>query len=198
MTVKQGLAPTALFLFDVSMIQFISLVRAIRGILALLCMASLSACAIVEPPQEESTLMRVGWIEKVVVMPGDMVLHAKLDTGADHPSLHATDIKKFRKNGSQWVRFTIENRRGRTKTLELPVERMARIKRVKGRTQERFVVRMQLCLGTSNIETEVNLVDRSNFSYPLLVGRGYLAGNAILDPSASYTVQPSCDTDGEE
>jgi hypothetical protein len=60
------------------------------------------------------------------------------------------------------------------------------------------VVKMQLCLGTSKLETDVNLVDRSNFSYPLLVGRGYLAGTAVLDPSVSYTVPPSCESKGSE
>jgi hypothetical protein len=38
----------------------------------------------------------------------------------------------------------------------------------------------------------VSLVDRKNFDYQMLLGRVYLAGNAIVDPSVTYTTDPAC------
>ena len=140
------------------------------------------------PPEKQS----VGWIETVSIAPGDVVFHAKLDTGADNGSIHAFDITPFKKDGKDWVRFSIQNRHGERQTLEREIIRIARIKRVMGSSQERYVVRLAICLGNTKLETEVNLVDRSNFSYPVLIGRSFLAGNVTLDPSKSYTVQPNC------
>ena len=140
-----------------------------------------------DPKQE------VGWIEKVRLTDGgNLLLHAKLDTGADYGSLHATGIEKFRRKNKDWVRFTIEDRRGNKQTLEREITRIAKIKRKLGGPQDRYVVRLVVCLGGTELETEVNLVDRSNFSYPMLVGRSFLQGNVVLDPSKSYTAEPSC------
>ena len=44
-----------------------------------------------------------GWIEKVKIHPGKILLHAKLDSGADHSSLSAMNIKEFKKKGKNWV-----------------------------------------------------------------------------------------------
>lgn len=135
----------------------------------------------------------VGWIEKVRVFPANMVLHAKLDTGADHGSLHATNIKKFFRDNKPWVRFTVVDRHGQEKTMVRRVVRIARIKRKLGKPQERYVVRLVVCLSGTRLETDVNLVDRSNFSYPMLIGRSFLEGNFVLDPSKSYLSEPECD-----
>lgn len=134
----------------------------------------------------------VGWIEKVEIAGAGIILHAKLDTGADHSSLHAKSIEQFEKKKQTWVRFEVRNRYGETKVIEARTHRWAKIKRIMGKSQERIVVRLGLCLGHQFMEVDVNLVDRSNLSFPMLVGRGFLAGNVIVDSSKSYTSEPSC------
>jgi hypothetical protein len=47
-------------------------------------------------------------------------------------------------------------------------------------------------LGDFYREAEVNLVDRSGFNYQMLIGRSFLAGNLIVDPSIKYTTKPIC------
>lgn len=139
----------------------------------------------------------LGWIENVAIYPGNFVLNAKLDSGADHCSLHAMNIEPFKKGGKDWVRFDIENRQGEKLTLERETHRIAKIKRLLGKPQERYVVRLGLCVGSDYTEVDVNLVDRSNFSYPVLIGRNFLAGAAMIDTSATYTQEPSCVVDDD-
>ena len=133
-----------------------------------------------------------GWIEKVKIRPGNILLHAKLDSGADHSSLSAMNISEFKRKGKNWVRFDLRSRTGEIHTIELKTHRKARIKRIEGNTQERPVVRMGLCLGDKYLNVDVNLADRSNFAFPLLIGRNFLAPNVLLDTSKTYTAEPNC------
>ena len=133
-----------------------------------------------------------GWIEKVKIKPGNILLHAKLDSGADHSSLSAMNISEFKKKGKNWVRFDLRSRTGEIHTIELKTHRKARIKRIAGNTHERPVVRMGLCLGDKYLNVDVNLADRSNFAFPLLIGRNFLPPNVLLDTSKTYTTEPDC------
>jgi hypothetical protein len=139
--------------------------------------------------QEKEVL---GWQEKVRIYPGDLVLHAKLDSGADFSSLDAADIAQFEKNGDKWVRFTVANRYGKETKVERPVRRTALIKRQEGKTQKRSVILLGLCVGTSYMEEEVNLISRTKFSNQILIGRSFLAGKVIVDPAMTYTTEPNC------
>lgn len=134
----------------------------------------------------------IGWIEKVRIYPGAPLIHAKLDTGAKHCSLNAPNITEFQRNGETWVRFGITNKSGEKVTLERKVHRIASIKRHGAMIQRRFAVRLGICLGTLYKEVEVNLVDRSDFLYPLLIGRNFMSDDLIVDPSTKFTTQPSC------
>ena len=134
----------------------------------------------------------VGWLEKIHIYPGNLVIHAKLDTGAKNSSLNVSHLTVFQCNGEQWVRFNVASRYGKTVTIERKVERTAKIKRHGAKPQIRFAVLLGICLGNVYKEVEVNLVDRSGFIYQMLIGRSFLAGNFIVDPAAKYTSKPNC------
>lgn len=140
---------------------------------------------------------RVGWVEKVRIYPANLVLQAKLDTGADSSSLDAASVVEFERKGREWVRFTVANRYGQSAVIEKEVRRTVLIKRHKGQHQRRKVVRMGICLGETYLETDVNLVDRRHFEYQMLLGRTFLAGNAVIDPAVTYTSEPRCKTIGQ-
>ncbi len=139
--------------------------------------------------QEKQT---VGWIEKVHIVPGAMTLDAKLDTGADVSSINAIDISQFERDGQKWVKFTVVDKKGNKVTLERKLKGVAEIKRRQGPPQKRFVVSLGLCIGNHYADTDVNLVDRSHFKYALLIGRSFMAGRLLPDPSVEYTTEPSC------
>ena len=134
----------------------------------------------------------VGWLEKVCVYPGNLIINAKLDTGARNSSLNASHITKFVRNGKQWVRFNVTNRYGTTVTIEKKIHRIVKIKNYDGTPQSRLAILLDISLGSFHKEAEVNLADRSYFNYQMLIGRSFLAGNLIVDPSVKYTTKPIC------
>jgi hypothetical protein len=52
---------------------------------------------------------------------------------------------------------------------------------------------MRLCVAGQWIEEEVNLADRDDFNYPVLIGRNLLQkGGLVVDSSKTFTADPSC------
>jgi hypothetical protein len=145
-----------------------------------------------EQPGKPTEFVEYGWIEEVAVINDGITLYAKLDTGADNCSLDASNIEIYTKNKEERVAFTVRTRSGEEHRFDMPVRRQAKIKRVKGKTQVRPVVRLFLCLGEQYMNVDVNLVDRSNFAYPLLIGRSFLSGHAMVNPAKSFTADPQC------
>jgi hypothetical protein len=128
----------------------------------------------------------VGWVEKVRIYPDNLLVDARIDTGADTSSLHCDCITSFDRNGEKWVSFVVETSDGRPVLMEQKVVRMAKIKRHFGEVQERMVVKLGVCLGKTYKEAEVTVVDRSGLTYPMLVGRDFLEGGFLVDPSVSH------------
>lgn len=141
---------------------------------------------------------RIYGVAEEVVLPalGESPVRAKLDTGAETSSLGAEQIELFQKDGAEWVRFTPQIEGGTV--LELPVARHSRIKRRAdgtGNTEsiKRPVVELELCLGEKRRQVEVNLADRSRFSFPLLIGTSALIEfEALIDPSQKYLAKTGC------
>ena len=133
-----------------------------------------------------------GWVEQARLEPSGIELKAKLDTGAKTSSVTASEMEFFTRNGTEYVRFKVENRVGETVDLELPVVRRVSIKRHFGESQQRPVVKLTICIGSVRKEAEVNLVDRTGFNYALLIGRTYLAGDFLVDPGETRRLKPHC------
>ncbi|MGI6681476.1 MAG: ATP-dependent zinc protease [Bdellovibrionota bacterium] len=140
----------------------------------------------------------LGLIEKALILPENLVVDAKLDTGADSCSLHADDIKEFEKEGKKFVKFTIVDRYGKKRTVIKEIVRHVRIKRLNNKSQIRKMINIGLCLGDVYKIAEVSLVDRGAFNYEMLIGRRYLSGDFIVDPAITYTVDPNCNIEKEE
>lgn len=134
-----------------------------------------------------------GWIERVRLGEEGIVLSAKLDTGADNSSLHATDVRWFTRDGGHWVAFEVAGEDGRKVRFERKVTRITEIKRRGGmKPIERPTVLMGVCLGSVYRIAEVNLADRSRFKQPFLVGRSFLANQFVVDSARTNTVEPDC------
>lgn len=137
-----------------------------------------------------------GWVEHVSVEGKTTKVKAKLDSGAMTSSVHATDIEQFKKNGKRWVRFTLsyksEDGENKTTTLEKPKERGVKIKDHDEDYERRSVVKLKVCFDGRIHETEFTLADRSNFIYPVLLGRRFLRGIAVIDPDETFLAQSTC------
>jgi hypothetical protein len=135
----------------------------------------------------------VGWIERIRLGEEGVLLSAKLDTGADNSSLHASDVRSFTRDGSHWVAFEVTGEDGRKVHFERKVTRITEIKRHRGeKPLERPTVLMGVCLGRVYRVTEVNLADRTRFKQPFLVGRKFLEKHFAVDSARTYTVEPDC------
>lgn len=147
-----------------------------------------------------------GWVERVDMHPQGVSVKAKLDSGARTSSLDARNIRVVRQSGNRYVRFDfIDPDTEEVHQMKLPRVRGVRIVRHSGNHQRRHVVELDICLGDHRQSIEVSLIDRSNFNYPLLLGRSALEDIALIDSGATFTRSPSCpleeepeDQDGEE
>lgn len=137
-----------------------------------------------------------GWVEQVLIGELRLAMDAKLDTGADTSSLHAEWIRRTRdKDGDRWVEFlVVDPDSGRRVRFKKHLVRTSYIKEHSGSKQRRPVVLIDVCLGTHERRIEVNLVDRSSFDYPMLLGRNALEGLALVDSAERHTVEPACPT----
>jgi hypothetical protein len=142
-------------------------------------------------PAETKQVM--GWLERARLLPENLLVRAKLDTGADNSSLSASNVEQFDRNGETWVRFSVTGPSGESTTFERQVIRTAKIKRHGEARQERPVVRMAICVGSAYREAEVNLVDRTGFKCQLLVGRSFMSGEMVVDPALEYATEPECE-----
>lgn len=136
----------------------------------------------------------IGNFEKVAIMPTSISFKAKIDTGAKNSSMHATDIEYFFLNKKEHIRFKTQNLQNETRSIELPVERIAKIKRHGGSSQKRPVVLLGICLGSVYKRIEVTLTDRSKFKARFLIGVSFIEDSFVVDVSQNYTQKPSCNS----
>ncbi|WP_341706044.1 ATP-dependent zinc protease [Halopseudomonas sp.] len=152
--------------------------------------ASFSPLTLADSPRN------LGWIEQGVIEPADMTVKFKLDTGALTSSMHAEDIERFERDGQQWVRFRValEDLKSRdqiSEVFERPLERDLRV-RGAGGSEDRPVVRMEVCIAGERLNEEFSLRDRSNMHYPVLLGRRTLDRLGNVDSSRTFTAEPNC------
>lgn len=159
--------------------------------LFLICFLSFAATA-----QAQEKVV-IGRVERAILQDYGIKMKARIDSGAGLTSVHAKIIEvkksKSRKKAERIV-FELFDKKGKAYRDEKEVIEWVHIKR-KGSTGfiKRPMVRMDICLGGKQIETRVNLADRSDFIYPLLIGRNTLkAGDFLIDPAQTHMEHPDC------
>ena len=139
-------------------------------------------------------LMVAGYLEQVQIAGTDLVFKARLDSGATLSSLNALALERFELDGEPWVRFDVVDPEQEDERIsfEYPVKRDIRIVQHSGDHQRRPVIELTLCIGGHHRLAEVSLVDRSQFTYQLLVGRNHLRDAVLIDPGRRYLLSPHC------
>ncbi len=156
---------------------------------------SLSEEMRVEKPHRIHQPEVIGWVERVKVMPpgGDLLeLEAKLAPSSSLSSLHAEDIEHFTKNKKDFVRFRVEDRKGKMVAIELPLSTSKKTKSSTGAKLTRDVVKLPVCVAGKKLEVELLLSDRSELEQELRLGRNELAGNFIVDPARTHMNSMEC------
>ncbi|MEZ8493122.1 ATP-dependent zinc protease [Vibrio splendidus] len=108
--------------------------------------------------------------------------------------LNNSDVDYDDWNGSTFakyeavVSFKVQNpRTGDMVLIEAPLERVSMIRsRTSSTPLLRPTVKMSLTIADQELKTDVNLTDRSHFSAPVLIGKTFLADNALVFAGYDY------------
>lgn len=138
-------------------------------------------------PEYNSKYQRLGQIEYVDVMPYKFRQKARIDTGAETSSIDAQDIVDFERDGKPWVKFVVKDRTtGEAVEMRAPVLRTVLVKQRGVDNVRRPVISLTLAIGSMKDDVEVTLADREEFEYPILIGRNFLQGRALVDVSRKF------------
>ena len=138
-------------------------------------------------------LLILGWVENVYLPDPGLELKAKMDSGAETSSLDARIVKNFRQYGKRWVRFAITDpATGEEYVMVRERVRTIGVVQHEGNNQVRPTVMIEVCIADRVLDVEVSLIDRSEFSYRLLLGRRALKSVALVDPGNTYLTRPQC------
>jgi hypothetical protein len=158
--------------------------------LAVLADAAGGVCDDASPPAAARTV--AGWVETGWIGEPAIAVRMKLDTGARTSSINAPRFVEYDKDGTRYVRFSLVLEDGRSVDIDRPVERMATIRRAGTDTQARPVIRLKLCVAGFAGEADFTLADRADMTYPVLVGRAFLAGRLVVDPGRTLLAPGFC------
>ncbi len=130
--------------------------------------------------------MVVGWRE-LVSLPelGLAGIPAKIDTGARTSSLHAHVLDDFQRDGERFVRFAVDWGGVRHHCEAVHVD-LRGITSSNGESQERFVIKTPLSIGSLIFRAEISLADRSQMQFPMLIGRTALRRRMMVDSGHSW------------
>ena len=139
------------------------------------------------PPNPVEDKMLLGAVEKVRLEPPGVIYSARIDTGAEGSSIHATNIIRFERDGEKWVRFELDFDEEDPVVMERKVERRVLVRQASVDEVERRVkILMNMTLGSYTDLVEFSLNDRSDMEYPVLIGRNVLRNNAVVDVSREF------------
>jgi hypothetical protein len=115
---------------------------------------------------------------------------ARIDTGANSCSLHVEEMEIInpvpgrRTNIGKKIRFRIQGEDDKTAWIETRIADAVRIRSgvfKDGEFDRRYMVRLTLQWKDISKEVLVTLNDRTDMTYPLLIGRNFLQGDFLVD-----------------
>jgi len=141
-------------------------------------------------PRARSSKPVIGWREWVRFPDlGVDAIKAKVDTGARTSSLHAFNLKVFRKDGMDYVRFVIHPEQDSAHPAipaELPLLARRKVKDSGGKTELRPVVEATVELMGVRWPIELTLTRRDAMGFRMLLGRQAIRRRFVVDPGASF------------
>lgn len=134
----------------------------------------------------------VGELEKFFLVGPNFVYDARIDSGATTSSIDARNIKRFERNGENWVRFDvpIPGDEENFKTLERQIVRNVRIIQANEEDYDRRpVVELQFAMGDHQQKAEFTLTERAHMTHPILIGRNILRDVMLIDVGKEYATE---------
>ncbi len=125
----------------------------------------------------------LGWNEYIDLPEwGIRGIKAKIDTGARSSSLHVEDIKKLPSNRISF-NVVLNKKTKRKKKVIAHIHRRSKVKSSLGSHNSRIFVVTKIKVGPIERKVELNLVDRGDLIFRMLLGRSALSHHFIIDVS---------------
>lgn len=142
--------------------------------------------------KQPDDLLTFGWREWVSLPElGISRIKAKIDTGARTSALHAFELRPFTENGRDRIEFQMHPIQKDVATVISCTADILDRRKVTdsgGHSEERFVIRTLLQIGTHRWPIEATLTARDDMLFRMLIGRTALNGRAVVNPARSYVV----------
>ncbi|MBT6044035.1 MAG: ATP-dependent zinc protease [Gammaproteobacteria bacterium] len=116
-------------------------------------------------------------------------MHVRVDTGAATSSLHVDNIKKFSRGKKKFVSFDLHPDIHNVETIvhaTAPIEITTTVKSSSADIEKRVVISTLFRLAGMEWPIKVNLTDRSEMTYMMLLGREAMDGRVLVDPEFEY------------
>ncbi len=128
----------------------------------------------------------VGWKETLDLPElGILGIEAKIDTGAASSVLHCNSYKIVNEDGQDWIlcelitNFETEE----TKVLKLKLYKTKLVKSSFGQEEKRYYIRTTAKLYDQVFSIKISFRNRSNMTYPMLLGKNFLYRRFLVDVS---------------
>lgn len=117
---------------------------------------------------------------------GIPAVKARVDSGAKTSSLHAFNVRRFRRGKQAWISFDVhpvQKNRSVVVKCERPLLDMRVVKSSSGVPETRYVIQTPMRMGDQEWEVELTLANRDSMGFRMLLGREAMHGRVVVDPS---------------
>ena len=114
---------------------------------------------------------------------------ARIDSGAKTSSIQATNIKLIKKNGEDWVRFTVYPLQENSLIKVICRAKLVGKRSIKGSfgiSEERLIITSAITIGKDTFEIELSLANRNTMEFRMLLGRAAISGRYIINTAEKH------------
>lgn len=133
----------------------------------------------------------IGRLEKIDIPSlGLENVTAKIDTGAYRGAIHANNVEEVYRGEDHFLRFELVDDVHpdlKSETYEVSDFQIKKFRGTDGKTQERYVIPLEIILGDERLNVELSLTDRTDMRYPILIGRRFLKKRFLVNVSKKNT-----------
>ena len=130
----------------------------------------------------------VGWREWASLPElGIDAFKMKVDTGARTSAIHAFEVESFKRDDTEWVRFSLHpiQDQPQVTVCEAPVLDRRVVTDSGGHKEERPVILTEIDLGGRRWPIEITLTDRETMKFRMLLGRTAMT-EIRVEPTESF------------